>query len=146
MLCLVNLRYSAHCIIFMIYTFIYDRAHINVYRSSGKRIVRRVTASPRGSITPGSSAPGTPKRSLSYNPNRSSGPSLSTSDLSSLITMIGGDEQGSSREASPAGGTRLRRDDSGQNSSSSSLASSRRRRFGCLATDTCIHILCISGI
>jgi hypothetical protein len=92
--------------------------------------VRRVTASPRTSITPGS-APGTPKRSLSYTPNRASGPSLSTSDLSSLLTMIGNEEQGSPRDGSPAGGVRLRAGDSGNSSASSSLASSRRRKYNC---------------
>lgn len=107
----------------IIHTFI-----THSHRSTGKRLVRRVTASPRTSITPGS-APGTPKRSLSYTPNRGSGPSLSTSDLSSLLTMIGNDEQGSSREGSPAGGVRLRTGDSGNSSANSSLASSRRRMF-----------------
>lgn len=102
--------------------------HTHTYRSTGKRLVRRVTASPRTSITPGS-APGTPKRSLSYTPNRASGPSLSTSDLSSLLTMIGNDEQGSPREGSPAGGVKLRIGDSGNSSASSSLASSRRRKY-----------------
>ena len=114
----------------------HTHVHTHMNRSTGKRIIRRVTASPRTSITPGS-APGTPKRSLSYTPNRASGPSLSTSDLSSLLTMIGGDEQGSSREESPAEGPRLRGADSGNSSASSSLASSRRRMW----TKLCVFVV-----